>query len=207
MTFLNKTFGVATAAVLVFAAPAFAKIETGSSVADMTVVDSDGVTHNLSDFAGKRVVLEWTNEGCPYVKKHYKTDNMQGLQRDAAASDTDTVWLSVISSAPGQQGHKTGEEVATWKDKHDVAATAVILDEAGDMGKAFSARTTPHIYIIDTDQTLVYQGAIDDNNSANPDTVKNATNYVRQALAELDAGEAVSVSDTQPYGCSVKYAS
>lgn len=200
-----RLLAYATAATLALATPAFAKIATGSNVSDMTVVDSDGMTHNLSDFAGKRVVLEWTNEGCPYVKKHYSTDNMQDLQRDATASDV--VWLSVISSAPGKQGYKTGDEVASWKDAHDVASTAVILDEEGVMGKTFSARTTPHMYIIDEDQTLVYQGAIDDNNSANPDTIIGATNYVRQALAEMDAGEAISVTDTQPYGCSVKYAS
>lgn len=200
-----RLLAYATAATLALAAPAFAKIATGSNVSDMTVVDSEGMTHNLSDFAGKRVVLEWTNEGCPYVKKHYSTDNMQDLQRDATASDV--VWLSVISSAPGKQGYKTGDEVASWKDAHDVASTAVILDEEGVMGKTFSARTTPHMYIIDEDQTLVYQGAIDDNNSANPDTIIGATNYVRQALAEMDAGEAISVTDTQPYGCSVKYAS
>ena len=200
-----RLLAYATAATLALAAPAFAKIPTGSNVSDMTVVDSEGVTHNLSDFEGKRVVLEWTNEGCPYVKKHYSTDNMQDLQREATASDV--VWLSVISSAPGKQGYKTGDEVASWKEAHNVASTAVILDEAGEMGKTFSARTTPHMYIIDEDQTLVYQGAIDDNNSANPDTIEGATNYVRQALSEMDAGEAVSVTDTQPYGCSVKYAS
>ncbi|MEM7729406.1 MAG: redoxin domain-containing protein [Pseudomonadota bacterium] len=205
MKLLTALISGATAATLAYAAPAFAKVATGASVSDMTVVDSAGVTHNLSDFAGKRVVLEWTNEGCPYVKKHYDTDNMQALQRDAAADDT--VWLSVISSAEGKQGYKTGEQVAEWKDKHQVASTAVILDADGEMGQAFAARTTPHMYIIDEDQTLVYQGAIDDNSSANPDTVDGATNYVRQALAELDAGEAVSVAETQPYGCSVKYAS
>lgn len=200
-----KSFAIATAAVLALSSPAFAKIATGSTVSDMTVVDSQGVTHNLSDFAGKRVILEWTNEGCPYVKKHYKTENMQDLQRDATASDT--VWLSVISSAPGKQGYKDNVQVAQWKAKHDVASTAVILDEEGTMGKAFSARTTPHMYIINEDQTLVYQGAIDDNSSSNPATVEGATNYVRAALADLDAGRAVAVSDTQPYGCSVKYAS
>jgi peroxiredoxin len=205
MKLLATLISGATAATLAFAAPAFAKVATGSSVSDMTVVDSEGVTHNLSDFAGKRVVLEWTNEGCPYVKKHYKTDNMQALQRDAAADDT--VWLSVISSAPGKQGHKDNVQVAAWKGKHGVASTAVILDEEGEMGQAFAAKTTPHMYIIDADQTLVYQGAIDDNSSSNPATVEGATNYVRQALAELDAGEAVSVAETQPYGCSVKYAS
>lgn len=201
-----KLLAYATAATLALATPAFAKIATGSTVSDMRVVDSEGVTHNLSDFAGQRVILEWTNEGCPYVKKHYKTDNMQDLQREATA-DGDTVWLSVISSAPGKQGHKDNVQVAQWKAAYDVASTAVILDEAGDMGQAFAARTTPHMYIIDEDQTLVYQGAIDDNSSSNPATVDGATNYVRAALANLDAGEAVAMSDTQPYGCSVKYAS
>lgn len=198
-----KMIALTTAAILAFSTPAFAKISTGSSVADMTVVDSNGTSHNLSDFAGKRVVLEWTNEGCPYVKKHYKSDNMQDLQRDATADGT--VWLSVISSAPGKQGHKDNVEVANWTAKHNVAATAVILDEAGTMGQAFAARTTPHMYIIDADQTLVYQGAIDDNSSSNPATIPGATNYVREALADLDAGQAVAVTDTQPYGCSVKY--
>lgn len=198
-----KIITLATAAALVLSTPAFAKIATGSSVADMTVVDSNGTSHNLSDFAGQRVVLEWTNEGCPYVKKHYNTDNMQDLQRDATADGA--VWLSVISSAAGKQGHKDNVEVTSWTAKHDVAATAVILDEAGAMGQAFSARTTPHMYIIDADQTLVYQGAIDDNSSSNPATIEGATNYVRVTLANLDAGEAVAVTDTQPYGCSVKY--
>jgi peroxiredoxin len=198
-----KIFTLAAAAVLAFSTPAFAKIATGASVADMTVVDSDGTAHNLSDFAGQRVVLEWTNEGCPYVKKHYNSDNMQDLQREATADGA--VWLSVISSAPGQQGHKDNVGVVNWRANHDVAASAVILDEEGTMGHAFSARTTPHMYIIDEDQTLVYQGAIDDNSSSNPATIEGARNHVRMALANLDAGEAVEVSDTQPYGCSVKY--
>lgn len=202
-----KIIALATAAALAFSTPAFAKIATGSSVADMTVVDSNGTTHNLSDFDGKRVVLEWTNEGCPYVKKHYKSGNMQDLQREATASETDTVWLSVISSAPGKQGHFDGAGANKVVKKYDADPTAVILDEEGTMGQAFSARTTPHMYIIDADQTLVYQGAIDDNSSSNPSTIPGATNYVREALANLDAGEAVAVADTQPYGCSVKYAS
>ncbi|GHB02822.1 thioredoxin family protein [Algimonas arctica] len=198
-----KMITFATAAVLALSTPAFAKITTGTSVADMTVVDSNGASHNLSDFAGKRVVLEWTNEGCPYVKKHYNSNNMQDLQRDATADGA--VWLAVISSVPGKQGHKDNVQVVNWTAQHDVAATAVILDEEGTLGHAFSARTTPHMYIIDEDQTLVYQGAIDDNSSSNPATIDGATNYVREALASLDAGEAVAVTDTQPYGCSVKY--
>lgn len=206
-----KTFALALtlplASVLVFSAPAFAKIATGSTVSDMAVVDSNGVTHNLSDFEGQRVILEWTNEGCPYVKKHYKSNNMQALQREATASETETVWLSVISSAPGKQGHKDGNGANQTVERYAAAPTAVILDEEGTMGRAFSARTTPHMYIIDADQTLVYQGAIDDNSSSSVATIDGATNYVRAALADLDAGRAVATTDTQPYGCSVKYAS
>ena len=200
-----KTLFTATAiAALAIAPAAAAKIATGSSVADMTVMDSNGTSHNLSDFAGKRVVLEWTNDGCPYVKKHYSTDNMQSLQKDATA-DGDTVWLSVISSAPGKQGYVSGPEANALTTNRGAAPTAVVLDGEGVMGQAFAARTTPHMYIIDESQTLVYQGAIDDNRSANPATVDGATNYVRKALADLDAGRAVAQSDTQPYGCSVKY--
>lgn len=193
-----------TAASLAFAAPAFAKIDTGSNVSDMTVVDSNGQTHNLSDFAGQTVVLEWTNHGCPYVKKHYNTDNMQSLQKEAKADDI--VWLSVISSAPGKQGYVSGEEANTLTETRNAAPAAVILDAEGTMGKTFSAKTTPHMYIIDAEQTLVYQGAIDDNDSFREDTVEGATNYVREALSAMAAGEPIATSETTPYGCSVKYA-
>ena len=199
-----KPFLFAAAAALALAAPASAKVATGSTVSDMTVVDSTGQSHNLSDFVGKRVVLEWTNEGCPYVKKHYETDNMQGLQKEATA-DGDTVWLSVISSAPGKQGFKSGDDIPAWKAKHDAAPTAVILDPEGTAGRAFSAKTTPHMFVIDEAGTLVYQGAIDDNRSANKATVAGAENYVRSALADLDAGRPVTTGETAPYGCSVKY--
>lgn len=207
MTGLTKLFATTTAiATFSIASVAYAGIPTGSTVSDMTVTDSNGKTHNLSDFAGKNVVLEWTNDGCPYVKKHYATQNMQNLQKSATA-DGDTVWLSVISSAPGKQGYKTGEEANAQVAEYDAAPTATLLDPEGTMGKAFSAKTTPHMYIINADQTLVYQGAIDDNRSASKATVAGAKNYVAAALAEVKAGQAVTVSDTAPYGCSVKYKS
>jgi len=190
---------------LALAAPATAKIATGSNVSDMTVTDSNGVQHNLSDFAGQKVVLEWTNEGCPYVKKHYSTNNMQKTQEMATADGA--VWLSVISSAPGKQGYKTADEANAWKDAQGADSTAIILDPDGEMGRIFAAKTTPHMYIIDEAQTLVYQGAIDDNRSANPATVEGAQNYVLAAMDDLKAGNAVAVSDTAPYGCSVKYKS
>ena len=205
MTISKTLLSTLAVSALALAAPATAKIATGSNVSDMTVVDSNGTTHNLSDFAGKKVVLEWTNEGCPYVKKHYTTDNMQKTQRMATADGA--VWLSVISSAPGKQGYKSGDEANSWKVEQGAASTAVILDGEGEMGKAFAAKTTPHMYIIDESQTLVYQGAIDDNRSASPATVEGAKNYVVAAMEDLKAGRAVAEAETAPYGCSVKYKS
>ena len=205
MTISKILLSALAVSAMAVAVPATAKIATGSNVSDMTVIDSNGTTHNLSDFAGKKVVLEWTNEGCPYVKKHYTTDNMQKTQR--MATEDGAVWLSVISSAPGKQGYKSGEEANAWKTAQNVASTAVILDGEGKMGKAFAAKTTPHMYIIDETQTLVYQGAIDDNRSASPATVEGAKNYVVAAMEDLKAGRAVAESDTAPYGCSIKYKS
>ena len=203
-----KTLFTATAiaALLATATTASAKIPNGTSVTDMTVTDSNGVEHNLSDFKGKRVILEWTNAGCPFVKKHYETDNMQALQKEATVDD-DTVWLSIISSAPGKQGYVSGEGANELTASRGAAPSAVVLDPAGEMGKTFAAKTTPHMYIIDEVGTLVYQGAIDDNSSARHSTVAGAKNYVRAAISDLDAGRSVAVSDTAPYGCSVKYSS
>jgi len=207
MKYFTQTLSaVAAITTLSVSGLAFATIPTGSTVSDMTVTDSNGKTHNLSDFKGKTVVLEWTNDGCPYVQKHYQTENMQNLQK-SATNDGDTVWLSVISSAPGKQGYVSGDEANTLVAKYDAAPTAVVLDPEGTMGKAFNARTTPHMYIIDPEQTLVYQGAIDDNRSANKATVEGAKNYVAAALADLEAGRPVAEAETAPYGCSVKYKS
>lgn len=205
MTISKILLSTLAVSALAIAAPATAKIATGSNVSDMTVVDSNGVQHNLSDFAGKKVVLEWTNEGCPYVKKHYTTDNMQKTQKTATTDGA--VWLSIISSAPGKQGYKSPAEANDWKETQGAKSTAVILDEEGTMGKTFAAKTTPHMYIIDEAQTLVYQGAIDDNRSASPSTVAGAKNYVLAAMDDLKAGRPVAESDTPPYGCSIKYKS
>ena len=203
-----KTLFTATAiaALLATATTASAKIPNGTSVTDMTVTDSNGVQHNLSDFNGKRVILEWTNNGCPYVQKHYDTDNMQALQKETTV-DGNSVWLSIISSAPGKQGYVSGEGANELTTSRGAAPSAVVLDPAGEMGKTFAAKTTPHMYIIDEVGTLVYQGAIDDNSSARKSTVAGAKNYVRAAMSDLDAGRSVAVSDTAPYGCSVKYSS
>lgn len=205
---LSHSLKISAAAILgtaMLAGTASAKIATGSTVADMQVTDSNGTVHNLSDFAGKNVVLEWTNDGCPYVKKHYSSGNMQALQKEAAADGT--VWLSVISSAPGKQGHVSGAEANILTETRGAAPAAVILDESGVKGRTFSAKTTPHMYVIDASQTLVYQGAIDDDRSANPMKAKTANNYVSAALDAIEAGTPVATAETTPYGCSVKYGS
>jgi len=206
MTLTKISFTAAAILALSIVAPAHAKIATGSNVSDMTVTDSNGEVHNLSDFAGQKVVLEWTNHGCPYVVKHYDTGNMQKTQKLATAGD-DAVWLSIVSSAPGKQGYVSGEEANALTVSRDAVPTAVVLDPAGTAGRTFSAKTTPHMFIIDEDQTLVYQGAIDDNSSFRKSSVKGAKNYVTAALDDLNSGSKVAVSDTAPYGCSVKYGS
>jgi len=196
-----------TAAALALAGTAQAKIENGSNVSDMTVVDSNGASHQLSDYAGKTVVLEWTNHGCPYVVKHYSDKheggNMQNLQK--AAAEDDVVWLSIVSSAPGRPGYVSGPQGNELTESRAAAPEAVVLDAAGTMGRTFSAKTTPHMFIIDPEQTLVYQGAIDSIKSANPADIAQATNYVSEALGALKEGRPIAKAETKAYGCSVKY--
>ncbi|MFK7889022.1 MAG: thioredoxin family protein [Gammaproteobacteria bacterium] len=188
---------------LSFATHAGAGIEIGKAAPDFTAIGSDGKSYTLSELRGQRVVLEWTNADCPYVRKHYGAGNMQALQKDAA--DNDILWLSVISSAPGKQGHVNAQGADALSESRSATPATVLLDESGDVGKLYGARTTPHMYIVDEDGTLVYAGGIDDKPTANPADIDSATNYVRQAMEELLAGKAVSVTTSRPYGCSVKY--
>jgi peroxiredoxin len=170
---------------------------------DFTLPNQNGESISLSQFKGKVVVLEWTNHQCPYVKKHYNSNNMQGLQAKYAREGV--VWLSIISSAPGKQGHVSGEEAARIMDEKGSVALHVLLDETGEVGRQYNAVTTPHMYVINESGKLVYQGAIDDNSSANPKVIPDSKNYVSAALDALLAGKTVSISKTKPYGCSVKY--
>jgi peroxiredoxin len=176
----------------------------GAPAPDFELVDSNGKTHKLSDYAGKTVVLEWVNHGCPFVKKHYDSGNMQKTQ--GAATADGAVWLSICSSARGEQGH---ESAAGWNKinaEKNVAATAVLIDESGKVGRAYDARTTPHMYVIDAKGTLVYAGGIDSIPSSNKADIAKAENYVLAALADLKAGRAVGTASSKPYGCNVKYA-
>lgn len=190
--------------VAIAATPAAAAPALGQPAPAFKAVDADGKTRSLAEFAGKTVVLEWTNAGCPYVQKHYNAGAMQGVQRQAVKDGA--VWLTLISSAPGQQGYKSGAEARAWKASSKAASTAVLLDPTGAVGKAYDARTTPHMYVIDPSGKLVYMGGVDDKPSADPATLKGARNYVTAALSDLKAGRAVAQPVTRPYGCSVKYA-
>lgn len=178
--------------------------KVGEPAPDFSVTDSNGKTHRLADYKGKWVVLEWHNQGCPYVKKHYGTGNMQKLQKEWTAKGV--VWLTVISSAPGQQGYVTPEQANQYVAEQKAAPTAVLLDPQGTMGKAYGAKTTPQMYVISPDGILLYNGAIDDKPTADPNDVPTAKNFLSQALSEAMAGKAVSMPTTKPYGCSVKYA-
>lgn len=190
-----------TLAALTTGAEAAPKV--GAPAPAFEATDSNGKTHKLADFKGKTVVLEWTNHSCPYVVKHYDGANMQAVQADASGQGV--VWLSVISSAAGKQGNVDRATANKLTTDRNAKPTAVLLDPEGTLGKLYDARTTPHMFVIDASGVLRYQGAIDDKPSTAPASLQGATNYVRQALTDIKAGKPVAVSETEPYGCSVKY--
>lgn len=202
MTQTRRVFAVAAlaGACLALASQAAAAVPAPN----VSVLDENGKTRSLAEFRGKTVVLEWTNEGCPYVKKHYASGNMQALQKSATGAGT--VWLTVASSKPGAQGHLAdGAAAKAWRAKHKASPTLVLLDHDGKVGKAFGAKTTPDMRIIDAKGNLVYAGAIDDTISTDVADVKTARNYVAAALGEVAAGRPVATPATKPYGCSIKY--
>jgi len=188
------------------ATPAAATTPAVAGPGDMapafTLVDAEGTQRSLADFKGKTVVLEWTNEGCPYVKKHY-TGAMQALQREATADGV--VWLTIISSAPTTQGYVEGEEARAWKAKHKAAFTHLLLDPTGEVGKRYDAKTTPDMRIIDPEGRLIFVGGIDDKPTNKVEDLAGANNFVRAALADAKAGRPVQTAFAQPYGCAIKY--
>jgi len=185
------------------ASVAVASPEIGKPAPAFTLKDTSGKEHSLADFKGKLVVLEWVNHGCPFVKKHYESGNMQKVQAESVGSGA--VWLSICSSAPDKQGHMSAEDAAAKAKEVDSKATAYLLDEDGTVGKAYDAKTTPEIFIINEEGLLVYKGAIDDKPSASSADIEGAVNHVTAALKEIKGGKPVTVSSTKPYGCSVKY--
>jgi glutathione peroxidase-family protein len=196
---------VLLAAALAVAAPAFAKPVVGKPAPDFTVTDASGKTQSLSAYKGKTVVLEWNNPECPFVRKHYGAENMQSQQ--AAAMKDGVVWLTVNSGAVGKQGHLDATAATAYVAKVGGRESAYLIDTDGKVGHAYDAKTTPHMFVIDGDGVLRYMGGIDSIASTDVDDIPKATQYVKQALGELAAGKPVSVSTSEPYGCSVKYGS
>ena len=177
----------------------------GQAAPDFSLTDTAGKTVKLSDFKGKHVVLEWTNPGCPFVRKHYDPSNMQALQKEAGGKGV--VWLAVNSTADSHPDYLAPSQMGRWMSQQKAAPAATLMDEEGSVGKSYGARTTPHMYIVNPQGMLIYAGGIDSIPSARPDDIKTATNYVRAGLAESLAGKPLSTPASRPYGCSVKYKS
>ena len=196
---------VALGATLAMGTAAFAAPSVGEKAPDFIAVDTSGTQHKLSDFAGKYVVLEWTNPGCPFVRKHYGSGNLPATQK--AATDKGVVWLAINSTERAASDYLKPAAFDAWMKEQAAAPTAALMDEDGVIGQAYGARTTPHMFIIDPKGVLVYAGGIDSIPSARPDDVKTAVNYVSKALGEVAVGKPISAAVTKPYGCSIKYRS
>lgn len=181
-----------------------AALPPNSPAPDFQGTDSNGAKHDLAQYRGKYVVLEWANQGCPYDRKHYLSGSMESLQKEWTAKGV--VWLSVISSGPGQQGYVTPAEENDYLRKMHAAPTAALLDPGGQIGRLYEAKTTPHIFVIDPSGKLIYQGAIDNKPTPDQADLKTADNYLNDALNAAMSGKPVPVTVTSPYGCSVKYA-
>jgi len=201
----NMTIVAAALALAVAAAPITTHAsKVGAPAPDFKGTDSKGKVHNLSDFKGKWVVLEWHNEGCPYVRKHYGGNNMQKLQQEWTSKGV--VWLTILSSATGQQGFMEAAQANAYFAQKNAAPSAILLDPSGEIGRLYDAKTTPHMFVINPDGLLVYNGAIDDKPTSDQADLATASNYVSAALTEGMAGKAVATATSRPYGCGIKYA-
>lgn len=188
---------------LALALPLMAAVQAGEPAPNFTATDSNGHRHSLAQYRGKFVVLEWHNQGCPFTKKHYDSGNMQKLQKYWTGRGV--VWFTVISSAPGQQGYVTPAEENDYVRRIGASPTAVLLDPSGDLGHLFGAKTTPHMFVINPQGKIIYDGAIDNKPTTDESDIAVANNYVTAALQESMAGKPVTVAASRPYGCSVKY--
>jgi len=182
---------------------ALAAIVVGKTAPDFVGQGSDGKAYHLADYKGKFVVLQWYNRDCPFIHKHYDSGNMQKLQDTYGKKGV--VWFEVISSAPGAEGYLTADEAQANRGKSGTKSLATLLDPDGKIGRLYGAKTTPHMFVINPKGTIIYQGAIDDHNSADAADIPNSKNYVAAALDQAMAGQPVTIASTRPYGCGVKY--
>lgn len=200
---MNMTRTIGYLFVFIASFAAIAEPVTGNTAPSFSGTTAKGETLTLESLRGKPVILEWTNHLCPYVGKHYRSGNMQRTQR--AVTDAGATWVSIISSAKGKQGHVSGAEALEIATKNASYADHIIIDESGEIGRLYAAKTTPHMFMIDADGTLLYQGAIDDIPSASEKSLESATNLVLQAWNEFESGVEISEATTKSYGCTIKY--
>ncbi|HQR20990.1 MAG TPA: thioredoxin family protein [Burkholderiaceae bacterium] len=198
-----KIAAVLTAAVAALSPSAWAAAVPGQSAPDFRALDTSGKAVSLADFRGRTVVLEWSNPNCPFVQKHYVSGNMQALQHGTTGSGV--VWLAINSTNDTHSDYMSPAKLGAWFAGQKAAPTAVLMDTKGEIGRAYGAKVTPHMYVIDPQGIVIYAGAIDDKRSANPADVKTATNYVAAALADTRAGKHVATAASNPYGCTIKY--
>lgn len=203
MNTTKRFLALAVAFAACWTAAAHAAANVGAPAPDFSVTDIQGKSHRLSDYKGKTVVLEWVNPECPIVVKHYGSGNMQKLQKSATSDGV--VWLAINSGRAGAQGDFDNAKAAAWLNEQGGAPTGYVRDSDGKVGKLYGAKTTPHMYVINGDGTLVYNGAIDSIRSSDPDDIPKAENYVAAALSAVKAGKPVEKPTSQPYGCNVKY--
>lgn len=204
MTLKSKLTGIAFAAMMSLPTLVSAEALPGKPAPDFSEMDAAGNTQSLGDYKGEWLVLEWFNKDCPYVRKHYDSNNMQALQ--AKYTGKNVKWLAVVSSAKGKQGYvEPAEALQASKDKNQHLSAPLLLDTDGSMGRAYGAKTTPHMFVINPEGVVVYAGAIDSDDSWRAESINGATNYVAAALDEAMSGKAVSVASSRAYGCSVKY--
>lgn len=180
-----------------------AKLTTGTQAPDFEYTDVEGNTGKLSDLRGKYVIVEWFNHGCPFVAKHYDSKKMQGLQEEYTA--TDVVWIAVNSTSKGHGDYRDPEQSKSNAEKHGTSATHIVIDDQGDIGKLYGAKTTPHIFIVNPEGILIYQGAADNIKSTDTEDIAKATNYIDLAMTEALTPKELTNPETKPYGCSVKY--
>jgi AhpC/TSA family len=205
MMLRRSLFVASTVAALFVGAQVHAAAAVGQAAPDFTLKDASGKTVKLSDFKGKHVVLEWTNPGCPFVRKHYNSGNMASTQKDAM--DKGVVWLAINSTETASSDYLEPAKLVAWMKERQSVPSATLMDESGAAGKAYGARTTPHMYIVNPQGQLIYAGGIDSIPSSRADDIPKATNYVKTGLSEALAGKPLSAATTQPYGCTIKYKS
>ncbi len=200
---INRVAALVAACCAFAISAAGAAVTAGQQAPQFKGVDVNGKQVSLADFKGKYVVLEWNNPNCPFVRKHYDSGNMQSLQKRFGADNV--AWVAVNSTGDSHSDYMSPDKLAAWFRQQNATPAAIVMDTRGEIGRAYGAKVTPHMYVVDPSGTVVYAGAIDDKRSANPADVKTANNYVLAALTDALAGKPITTAASSAYGCTIKY--